>query len=65
MIFSIQINNQYVFITDVNILQASDDPISNHIDSILSGLINTSIISTGKNILTLMKMNFMTCILKL
>ena len=47
-IFYNQVNNQYVFITDVNILQASDDPISNHIDSILSGLINTSIISTGK-----------------
>ena len=47
-IFYKQINNQYVFITDVNILQASDDPISNHIDSILSGLINTSVISTGK-----------------
>ena len=47
-IFHKQVNNQYVFITDVNILQASDDPISNHIDSILSGLINTSIISTGK-----------------
>ena len=36
-IFYNQVNNQYVFITDVNILQASDDPISNHIDSILSG----------------------------
>ena len=47
-IFYNQVNNQYVFITDVNILQASDDPISNHIDSILSGLINTSVISTGK-----------------
>lgn len=43
-----ELNNQYVFITDVNMLQASNDPISNHIDSILSGLINTSIISTGK-----------------
>ena len=47
-IFYQQLNNQYVFITDVNTLQASDDPISNHIDSILSGFINTSIISTGK-----------------
>ena len=47
-IFYNQVNNQYVFITDVNILQASDDPISNHIDSILSGLTNTSVISTGK-----------------
>ena len=47
-IFYKQLNDQYVFITDVNALQASDDPISNHIDSILSGLINTSIISTGK-----------------
>ena len=43
-----ELNNQYVFITDVNALQASNDPISNHIDSILSGFINTSIISTGK-----------------
>ena len=43
-----ELNNQYIFITDVNALQASNDPISNHIDSILSGFINTSIISTGK-----------------
>ena len=43
-----ELNNQYVFITEINALQASDDPISNHIDSILSGFINTSIISTGK-----------------
>ena len=57
-IFYKQENNQYVIITDVNILQASDDPISNHIDSILSGLINTSIISRENNILTSMKMNF-------
>ena len=47
-IFYHELNNQYVFITDINVLQASDDPISNHIDSILSGFINTSIISTGK-----------------
>ena len=43
-----ELNNQYVFITEINALQASDDPISVHIDSILSGFINTSIISTGK-----------------
>ena len=48
-----ELNNQYVFITEINALQASDNPISNHIDSILSGFINTSIISTGKQYLYL------------
>ena len=42
------VNQEYVLIRDVSTLQASNDPISNHIDSILSGLINTSIISTGQ-----------------
>ena len=39
---------EYVVIRDVATLQTSDDPISNHIDSILSGLINSTIISTGQ-----------------
>ena len=43
------VGEEYVLITDVASLQASDDPISNHIDSILSGQINTTIISTGQN----------------
>ncbi len=41
------VNKQYVLIRNVAELQASSNPISLHIDSILQGLINTQIISTG------------------
>jgi len=43
-----EINKENVFLTDLNAIQTSNDPISNHIDSILSGQINTSVISTGE-----------------
>jgi hypothetical protein len=42
------VNEEFVFIRNVKQLQESDDAISNHIDSILSGNIDTDIISTGK-----------------
>jgi hypothetical protein len=42
------INKEFVLIRDVDLLKNSHDPVSNHIDSILSGKINTNIISTGK-----------------
>jgi len=42
------INKEYVLIRDVQTLQESNDEISNHVDSILSGLINTEFISTGQ-----------------
>jgi hypothetical protein len=41
------INKEYVLIRDVQVLIESDDEISNHVDSILSGLINEEFISTG------------------
>ena len=43
-----EINKEYIFKTNVDSIQASNDPISNHIDSILSGYINSSIVSTGE-----------------
>jgi len=41
------INKEYVLIRDVQVLKESDDEISNHVDSILSGLIDEEFISTG------------------
>lgn len=42
------INKEFVVITDVDSLLQSNDDISNHIDSILHGLINSEVISTGQ-----------------
>ncbi len=42
------IDKNIVLITDVNALQQSNDEISNHVDSILTGLINAEFISTGQ-----------------
>lgn len=42
------VNEEYVVIRNVQTLQASNDEISNHIDSILSGLIDEEFISTGE-----------------
>jgi hypothetical protein len=42
------VDEEFVFIRNVEQLQESDDAISNHIDSILSGQIDTDIISTGQ-----------------
>lgn len=41
------VNKEYVLIRNVAELQASSDPVSMHIDSILQGFIDTQIISTG------------------
>lgn len=46
-IFYSKVNKQLVLIRDVKTLQNSDDEISNHIDSIINGWINTEVISTG------------------
>ncbi len=42
------VNKEYVLIRDVETLQASDDAESNHVDSILNGLIDSEIISIGQ-----------------
>ena len=42
------INKEFILITDVQALQESNDEISNHVDSILTGLINAEFISTGQ-----------------
>lgn len=42
------INKKIVLIRDVNVLTSSNDSISQHVDSILSGLINVQFISTGQ-----------------
>jgi hypothetical protein len=42
------VNKEYVLIRDIQLLKESDDEISNHVDSILSGLINEEFISTGQ-----------------
>lgn len=42
------VNKEFVLIRDVQTLQANDDEISNHIDSILTGLLNAEFISTGQ-----------------
>lgn len=48
-----QINKDIILITNIGKLQASNDATSQHVDSILSGLINTDIISTGSNYIDL------------
>jgi hypothetical protein len=48
----LSINKEFVLIRNVDLLKNSDDEISNHVDSILKGEINSEIISTGqKNVL--------------
>lgn len=42
------IDKEVVLIRDVQTLQRSNDEISNHVDSILTGLIDTEFISTGQ-----------------
>ena len=42
------VNKEFVVIMNVDSLLQSDDEISNHIDSILHGLINSEVISTGQ-----------------
>lgn len=42
-----QVNKEYVLKTNVQDLQQSNDAISNHVDSILSGLLNVSVVGTG------------------
>lgn len=42
-----QVNEEFVLIRDVQALQESNDEISNHVDSILNGLINAEYVSTG------------------
>jgi hypothetical protein len=42
------IDKEYVFIKDIKTLQENDDEISNHVDSILAGLLNAEFISTGQ-----------------
>lgn len=42
------INKEYVLIRDVDFLQENNDEVSNHVDSILIGLIDTEFISTGQ-----------------
>ncbi len=42
-----ELNKQYVLITDIQALQESNDEISNHVDSILNGLIEAEFVSSG------------------
>jgi hypothetical protein len=42
------IGKEYVLIKDVKTLQNSNDEISNYVDSILSGLINSEFVTTGQ-----------------
>jgi hypothetical protein len=42
------IDKEYVLIRDVKSLQSNNDEISNHVDSIIKGLINAEFISTGQ-----------------
>lgn len=42
------VDKEYVLIRDFKTLQKSNDEISNHVDSILTGLINSEFISTGQ-----------------
>lgn len=46
-IFYKSCNSKVVMLSDVNEMRIQDNPYSRHIDSILSGLINTDLISTG------------------
>lgn len=41
------VDKEFVILQDVNALQSSNDAVSQHIDSILTGLITSEIISTG------------------
>ncbi|MBN2668114.1 MAG: hypothetical protein JXR60_02695 [Bacteroidales bacterium] len=41
------VNQEFVLIRDVETLQCSEDPVSNHVDSILNGYINAEFISSG------------------
>jgi hypothetical protein len=41
------VNKEFVLIRDIALLQASDDPISLYVDSILNGLIDADLVSTG------------------
>jgi len=43
-----KINKEYVLIRDVQALRENDDEVSNYVDSILNGLINTEFVSTGQ-----------------
>ena len=47
------VNKQYVLIRDVGKLMESDDEISKHIDSILTGTISSEFISTGQKLFDL------------
>lgn len=42
------VNKQFVLIRDVETLQGSNDVVSNHVDSILKGEINSTLISSGQ-----------------
>ncbi len=42
------VNKEFVLIRDVQALKESNDEISNHVDSILTGLINTEFVTTGQ-----------------
>lgn len=42
------VNKEFILIRDVQTLQANNDEISIHVDSILLGLINTEFVSTGQ-----------------
>ncbi len=46
-IFYAAINKEYVFQRDLKAIASSREPVSMHIDSIISGLINTEVVSTG------------------
>jgi hypothetical protein len=46
-IFYSSINKQYIFTRDVKVLEAKTDEVSQHIDSIISGLIDVDFVSTG------------------
>jgi hypothetical protein len=46
-IFYRTLHKEYVMITDIELLQQSNDEVSLHVDSILSGLINAEFISSG------------------
>ena len=47
------LNKEFVLIRDVQTLQGSNDEISNHVDSILMGLIDAEFISTGHKMFNL------------
>lgn len=46
-VYYASVNKEYVLIRDMNILQNSNDSISLYVDSILNGLVDDTIISTG------------------